>query len=213
MAPRQPSALLRCWRPAQRRTSRRRKPPAQFDARHGPASGDTALEWDNPDTTTPEIPIMLFPTALQAGTRQALLAAVMLACAPVVGRAEVCSAIRHEIVNVQAQSAEWTSAALKIQPNDVILVYAGGRVSVGGDATRTVSAKGLPNGTGALEMKVGTGTVVPAGTRWFGSFRDYGTLKFRIAAERRAELKGSYKVNLVVIPADSFPDAVTLGAE
>jgi len=76
-----------------------------------------------------------------------------------------------------------------------------------------VSAKGLANGSGALEMKVGTGTVVPTGTRWFGSFRDYGTLKFRIAAEHREDLAGSYKVNLVVIAAGSFPEAVTLDAE
>jgi hypothetical protein len=126
---------------------------------------------------------------------------------------EACSGLHHEIITVKADREDWTSAELRIRPNDVILVYAGGRLVIGGDSSRTVSAKGLPNGSGALEMKVGTGTVVPAGTRWFGSFRDYGTLKFRIAAPHRADLTGSYKVNLVVIDAEAFPEALTLDGE
>ena len=133
-------------------------------------------------------------------------------CAALSAHAEICSAIRHEILTVKADRDDWTSAVVTIKPNDVILVYAGGRLSVGSGAG-TVSARGLADGAGALEMKVGTGTVVPAGTRWFGSFRDYGTLKFRVAPARRAELAGSYKVNLVVIPADVFPATVTLEDE
>jgi hypothetical protein len=131
---------------------------------------------------------------------------------PLAAPAEVCPSIRHEILTVRAEREEWTSAALNIRPNDVILVYAGGRLTVGSGGT-TVSAKGLADGSGSLEMKVGTGTVVPAGTRWFGSFRDYGTLKFRVAATRRADLAGSFKVNLVVIPADTFPETVNLDNE
>jgi len=124
-----------------------------------------------------------------------------------------CPGIRHEIVTVRAERDDWTSAQLRVRPNDVILVYAGGRLGVGKEPGRTVSAKGLADGSGALEMKVGTGTVVPAGTRWFGSFRDYGTLKFRVAASHRDELSGSYTVNLVVIAAESFPEALTLDGE
>jgi hypothetical protein len=143
------------------------------------------------------------------------LGAVVLLVAlstPLAAPAEICTSIRHEILTVRAEREDWTSAALNIRPNDVILVYAGGRLSVGADG-KTVSAKGLPDGSGSLEMKVGTGTVVPAGTRWFGSFRDYGTLKFRVAATHRADLAGSFKVNLVVIPADTFPETVNLDNE
>ena len=124
--------------------------------------------------------------------------------------AGACAGIRHEIVTVRADRGEWTSARLGIKPNDVILVSANGRITVGRDGTRTVGAKGLPDGRGALEMKVGTGTVVPAGSHWFGSFPDYGTLMFRIAANHREDLAGSYQVNLVVIAAESLPETVTL---
>lgn len=157
---------------------------------------------------------MTFPRTAHAS---AVLAAVLLAGiasgASPAPPAAPCPGIHHEIITVRADRDDWTSAELRVRPNDVILVYAGGRLRVGGDGDRTVSAKGLPDGDGALEMKVGTGTVVPAGTRWFGSFRDFGTLKFRIAASRRDELAGSYKVNLVVIAAESFPDAITLDGE
>jgi hypothetical protein len=145
--------------------------------------------------------------------RAALIAALALACAPHARATQACTAIRHEILTVNAGREDWTSARLKIQPDDVILVYAGGRLTVAGDARRATSPRGLADGAGALEMKVGTGTVVPVGTRWFGSFRDYGTLSFRVAAQRRAELAGSYQVNLVVIPAGAFPEAVKLDAE
>lgn len=157
---------------------------------------------------------MNLPTCVRsAAVAAALLLASSPGAAPAAAPAEACSGIHHEIITVRAEREEWTSAELRIRPNDVILVYTGGRLTIGGNAEHTVSAHGLPSGAGALEMKVGTGTVVPAGTRWFGSFRDYGTLKFRIAAEHRGELSGSYKVNLVVIAAESFPEAITLDGE
>lgn len=124
--------------------------------------------------------------------------------------AGACPGLHHEIITVKAERDDWTSAELRIRPNDLILVSAAGRLTIGNDTARTVSAKGLPNGLGALEMKVGKGTVVPAGTHWFGSFPDYGTLKFRVAADHRGTLAGSYKVNLMVIDAESLPETVTI---
>jgi len=126
--------------------------------------------------------------------------------------AEVCTAIRHEMLTVKADREQWTSAALKIHPRDVILVYASGRVQTTA-AAAPVGPKGFADGDGELEMKVGTGTVVPTGSRWFGSFRDYGTLMFRVAGHHREALAGSFRVNLVVIPADTFPDPVQLDTE
>ncbi len=122
--------------------------------------------------------------------------------------AEACTAIRHEILQVDAGRDEWTSAHTRIRPNDVILVYAGGAVQIAGDQPAAVTPKGRSDGIGGLEMRVGSGTIVPTGSRWFGSFRDYGTLKFRVLAGARAALTGRYKVNLVVIPAGVFPDPV-----
>ena len=114
---------------------------------------------------------------------------------------------------MKSEREQWTSAALNIKPDDVILVYASGKVAIAGQAPRTVSPKGLPDGNGSLEMKVGTATVVPVGTRWFGSFRDFGPLQFRVAAARRADVSGDFRVNLVVIPAETFPDPVVLEPE
>jgi len=136
-----------------------------------------------------------------------------LALAAPAGHADACTAIRHEILSVDASHDGWTSAALAVRPKDVILVYASGRINVPGATPPQVSAKGLPDGGGQLEMKVGTGTIVPAGTRWFGSFRDYGTLRFRVAPQHHQGLSGKLRVNLVVIPSASFPDAVTLDGE
>ena len=133
--------------------------------------------------------------------------------APNTPPAEACSGLHHEIVTVKAERDDWTSAELRVRPNDVILVYVGGRLTLGGDSSRTISAKGMPDGLGSLEMKVGTGTVVPVGTHWFGSFRDYGTLKFRIAAAHRGDLKGSYKVNLVLIDSEALPETITIDGE
>jgi len=195
-----------------------------YDQGHSDQSGaacvalrpDTAqAQWDNCGPRSESRP-MSRPTFFPFGASLLLVALASSLCsASAAPPAEACTGIRHEIITVKVKASreDWTSAELRIRPNDVILVYAGGRLTIGGDAGRTVSAKGLADGLGALEMKVGTGTVVPAGTRWFGSFRDYGTLKFRIAAGQRAELAGSYKVNLVVIAAESFPDTVRLDDE
>lgn len=153
--------------------------------------------------------IALFsPLRLRAAVATLAAAGLMPAA-----QGEACTGIRHELLTVRADRGEWTSAELRIKPNDVILVSAAGKVKLGHDGSRTVGAKGLPDGTGLLEMKVGTGTVVPAGSHWFGSFPDYGTLKFRVAASHRDEVAGAYQVNLVVIAAESLPETVTLDAQ
>ena len=139
-----------------------------------------------------------------------LMSAALLggALLPAHAAAEACSAIHHEVLQIAAGREEWTSAHARINPGDVILVYASGTARIAGAAPSTVTPRGGADGIGGLEMLVGTGTVVPTGSRWFGTLRDHGSLKFRVYARRRDALSGAYKVNLVVIPAGVFPDAV-----
>jgi hypothetical protein len=92
-------------------------------------------------------------------------------------------------------------------------VMASGQVKLGyllGDVT----AKGAPGGNGRLEMKFGTGTVIPVGDRWVGAFRDPGSIKFRVSSVNpRNTVSGSYDVRLIVIPAGTLPPAVKVDAE
>jgi hypothetical protein len=76
-----------------------------------------------------------------------------------------------------------------------------------------VTPRGNPGGVGRLDMKVGTGTVVPVGDRWVGSLRDPGTIRFRINAERYQDNAGAYRVNVIVVPAGALPPTVKIDAE
>jgi len=149
--------------------------------------------------------------------KRALFAAALLFGLTVLARAEVCSSITNEVVTVDGRNDEWTGAALKVQPGDVIMVLAGGTVRFTGLVRSEVTPKGALGGTGRLEMKVGTGTVVPVGDRWVGAFREPGAVKFRIKGEANndthAAMSGSYTVRLIVVPASTLPPAVKVEAE
>ena len=136
----------------------------------------------------------------------AVVALVSLTAPP--AYAQVCSSITHEEITVDGRNDEWTSAQVKVQPRDVILVFAHGKVKVGA-WTGEVTPKGAPgNGNGRLEMKVGTGTVVTVGDRWVGAFREPGVVKFRVYDTAYRDNSGAFRVNLIIIPADAFPPAV-----
>ena len=132
----------------------------------------------------------------------------------VAAHAEVCSNITNEVVTVDARNDEWSTAALKVKPGDLIMVLAGGKVTLPHSILpHEVSAKGAPNGVGGLEMKVGTGTVIPVGERWVGAFREAGTIKFRVTADRRSDVAGGYSVRVVLIPAGTLPPTVKVDAD
>jgi hypothetical protein len=141
-----------------------------------------------------------------------LAAAIVLGFASL-AEAEVCNGITHEELTVGGRNDEWTSAQAKVEPGDVILVFARGKVKVGA-WTGEVTAKGASNsGLGRLEMKVGSGTVVTVGDRWVGAFCESGTLKFRVYDTRYRDNSGSFKVHLVIIQASVLPLAVKVDVE
>jgi hypothetical protein len=126
---------------------------------------------------------------------------------------EACSSITNEIVSVDIRNDGWTPAAIRLKPGDVVIVRASGAVKLAHTLIGQVSAKGLPNGSGRLDMKVGDGPVIPVGDRWVGAFHDPGPLKFRVNSERYQDNSGAYRVSVIVIPATALPAAVKFDAE
>ena len=144
----------------------------------------------------------------------ALFASAVALCGASSGaRAEVCSGITNEVVSVDVRNDEWTAAAIKAKPGDVVIVRAGGTVKIAHTLLGEVGARGTSNGSGRLDMKVGTGKVIPIGDRWVGAFSDPGVIKFRVNAERYRDNSGAYRVNVIVIPAGALPPAAKVEAE
>jgi hypothetical protein len=127
--------------------------------------------------------------------------------------AQVCSGITHEVVSVDVRNDDWTAAAIKAKPGDLIIVRASGLVKIAHTLLGEVAPRGTGNGSGRLDMKVGTGAAIPIGDRWVGAFRDPGLIKFRINAERYQDNSGAYRVNVIVIPAGALPPAVKVEAD
>jgi hypothetical protein len=146
-------------------------------------------------------------------TQSWLAAAVALCSVSSAARAEVCSSITNEVVSVDVRNDGWTPAAIKAKAGDLVIVRAQGKVKIAHTLLGEVTPMGNPGGTGRLDMKVGTGAVIPVGDRWVGAFKDPGTIKFRINAERYQDNSGAYRVNVIVVPAGALPAAVKIEAE
>jgi hypothetical protein len=125
----------------------------------------------------------------------------------------VCSSITNEIVSVDVRNDDWTPATIKLKDGDLVIIQAAGLVKIAHTLLGQVTPRGNPGGVGRLDMKVGTGTVVPVGDRWVGSLRDPGTIRFRINAERYQDNAGAYRVNVIVVPAGALPPTVKIDAE
>ena len=132
-----------------------------------------------------------------------------------VARGEVCSSISNRELTVDASNPEWTTAPIKVNEGDLLLIFASGRAKVAHAMMNEVSPNGAPNGAGRLEMEVGTGGVVSTGERWVGAFRDSGAVKFRVAnkGHKYQDYSGSYRVQLIVIPAGVLPPSMKVDME
>ncbi len=142
------------------------------------------------------------------------LTVATLACMSVGVRAEVCNSITNEVVKVDAANDEWTPAAIKIKPGDLLLVIATG-ITHNPNVFGSKDATAKSEGWGGLTMKYGTGTVIPVGDRWVGAFREPGSIKFHVNGGRikggamsNAGVQGSYDVHVIVIPAGTLPPSV-----
>jgi hypothetical protein len=132
-----------------------------------------------------------------------------------VARGEVCPNISNQELTVDASNAQWTTAPVKVNEGDLILVFAEGRAKVAHAMMNDLSPNGAPNGAGRLEMEVGSGAVVSTGERWVGAFRDSGAVKFRVAnkGHKYQDFSGSYRVRLIVIPAGVLPPSMKVDME
>jgi hypothetical protein len=127
-------------------------------------------------------------------------------------KAEVCSNISNQELTVDASNPEWTAAPIKVNEGDLLLVFASGRAKVAHPMMNELSPNGAPNGAGRLEMQVGTGTVASTGERWVGAFHDSGAVKFRVAnkGHKYQDFSGTYRVQLIVIPAGALPPTMKI---
>ncbi len=149
-----------------------------------------------------------------------VLVVVSLVAASFVARAEeACTCgILHKTVQVSGRNDEWTTADLKIKPGDRVLVVASGQVLVGSFTGRVdADGAGAPHNNtsalGRLEMKVGTGTVVSVGKRWFGGVNEPGSVKFRVHDTDYGDNGGAYDVDVIVIPPTAIPEPLKVAAD
>jgi hypothetical protein len=137
------------------------------------------------------------------------LAALAAAGIATTAHAQVCPGIIHEEITVDGRNDEWTSAEVKVNPGDMVLVFARGKVKVG-NFLGAVGPTGAKSGEGRLEMKVGTGNVLTVGERWVGAFARTGAVKFKVYDTNYRDNEGSFRVHLVIIPAGAFPPAIKI---
>lgn len=133
-------------------------------------------------------------------------------------RAEMGSCgIVHKALQVSGRNDEWTAADVKIKPGDRVLVVASGKVKVGGFlGAVSADGNGAPHnndGPGRLEMKVGTGTVISVGKRWFGDAEEAGAVKFRVRDSDYSDNGGAFDVEIIVIPPSAIPQAIKVAAD
>jgi hypothetical protein len=141
-----------------------------------------------------------------------LLAALVLAGAAATAQAQACPGIVHEEITVDARNDEWTPAQVKAGTNDLVIVFASGMAKI--DPKKDAHGpNGRGDGFGRLEMKIGTGTVVPVGDRWVGAFAQTGAIKFRLHDTKFTDNSGEYRVHLIVIPAKAFPPAIKINTD
>jgi hypothetical protein len=149
---------------------------------------------------------------MRLSPRLALPAIVALSLSTAARADEVCNNIGHQELEVDGRNDEWTNAEVKVQPGDIVLVFARGKVKLGGWMGE-VGPNGQNNGLGRLHIKVGTGTVVPIGERWVGTFREGGTVKFKIHDTNYQDNEGKFLVHLLILPRSALPPAVHVDSD
>jgi hypothetical protein len=120
---------------------------------------------------------------------------------------------------VSATRGAWLDASIIAASGDVIVVTAEGRVEITtGEpspaaarpylTTASVDANGLGGSRsddGTLEMMVGTGPVAVIGARGFLVAPDSGSVKLRVRTRHPDRNRGSFRVEIVHVPARLIP--------
>ena len=127
--------------------------------------------------------------------------------------------IHHLQVVVSASSGVWLDAGLIVARGDLLVVTAVGRVEVRTDdlspaaarpylTTSSVDANGIGGSRskdGTLEIAVGSGPIESIGARGFLFAADSGSVKLRVRARHPDWNRGSFRVNIVHVPARLIP--------
>ena len=140
----------------------------------------------------------------------AAVLALLLLTVGVADGQQVQPKIRHIVVSVVATNDEWTTTGLNVDTDDMILVTAAGRITVG-SMTGQVDAAGSPSGYGLLEYKVGVGAGKPAGKGGLLTAPARGELKFRVKDTRYDDNAGAFEVDVIVVPQVVIPAATRVG--
>jgi hypothetical protein len=120
---------------------------------------------------------------------------------------------------VSASSGVWLDAGLSAARGDLIVVIAVGRIEItSGDlspaaarpylTTLSVDANGIGGSRsddGTLELAVGTGPTESVGARGFLFAADSGSVKLRVRARHPDRNTGSFRVEIVHVPARLIP--------
>jgi hypothetical protein len=120
---------------------------------------------------------------------------------------------------VSASSGAWLDAGLIAARGDLLVVTAAGRVEVTSDdlspaaarpylTTSSVDANGIGGSRskdGTLEMAVGSGPSESIGARGFLFAADSGSVKLRVRARHPDRNAGSFRVEIVHVPALLIP--------
>src|SRR5688572_24063832 len=87
--------------------------------------------------------------------------------------------VQNVIVTVAAANDEWTDTTVQLEPGDLLVCTASGSIKLG-ELLGATSANGYQDGTGVLQMKIGTTHVRPVGSRAFVWEGLKGPVKLRI---------------------------------
>lgn len=98
---------------------------------------------------------------------------------------------------------EWTTTGIEVGSNDLVAIFASGKVTVG-TFTGQVGPDGV-SGTGYIEGKVGAGNPFTVGGRFTFVADQPGLLKLRVHDRNYSDNSGAFTVVVVRIPAERVP--------
>ncbi len=142
------------------------------------------------------------------------LVAVAVMSAPLATTAQgTCKAITTRRLALDSRNDEWTSANLRVNPGDIVLLFAKGTVKVGNFTGRVDASGSKPEGWGKVQMKVGTGEVLTTGPQWMRIMDQEGSVKFRVSDRDYRDNEGAFDLTVVVIPQAVIPEPQVVQAD
>lgn len=121
--------------------------------------------------------------------------------------------ILNGLVKVAADNDEWTATNIKVVPGDILLTIEHGGKIVVGTYLGSTDANGTNNGTGALQLKIGSGGSQIVGVKGFVIVNESGIVKLKVNDTNYKDNSGEYKVTIIHIPGGLIPSSKDVSAE